>query len=179
MQQLTQTSQVVPLLCCMALVSSWQVVIDSAVGCAGGKWGRISSFTENKSLFSVAWPSLPSSVQTSRSSQSLTSSASCVLLYSLFCSANNTVILSNIITISNSCFLWEYIVKCNLFLWSKLNFQHYYSSLQCHMILQKSFKYETLEHKRVISNTGIFVAIANNTLYGSKSFLLCQKSLGY
>ncbi len=33
----------------------------------------------------------------------------------------------------------------------------------------------------VISNTGIFVAIANNTLYGSKLyiFLLCQKSLGY
>ncbi len=35
--------------------------------------------------------------------------------------------------------------------------------------------------KAVISNTGIFVAIANNTLYGSKLsiFLLCQKSLGY
>ncbi len=33
----------------------------------------------------------------------------------------------------------------------------------------------------VISNTGIFVAIDNNTLYGSKLyiFLLCQKSLGY
>ncbi len=33
--------------------------------------------------------------------------------------------------------------------------------------------------KAVISNTGIFVAIANNTLYGSKLyiFLLCQKSL--
>ncbi len=31
----------------------------------------------------------------------------------------------------------------------------------------------------VISNTGIFVAIDNNTLYGSKLyiFLLCQKSL--
>ncbi len=35
--------------------------------------------------------------------------------------------------------------------------------------------------KAVISNTGIFVAIDNNTLYGSKLyiFLLCQKSLGY
>ncbi len=35
--------------------------------------------------------------------------------------------------------------------------------------------------KPVISNTGIFVAVANNTLYGSKLliFLLCQKSLGY
>ncbi len=34
-------------------------------------------------------------------------------------------------------FPFEYIVKCNLLLWSKL--KHYYSSLQCHMILQKSF----------------------------------------
>ncbi len=35
--------------------------------------------------------------------------------------------------------------------------------------------------KAVISNTGIFVAIDNNTLYGSKLsvFLLCHKSLGY
>ncbi len=32
-----------------------------------------------------------------------------------------------------------YIVKCNLFLWSKLNFQHHYPSLQCHIIFQKSF----------------------------------------
>ncbi len=30
-------------------------------------------------------------------------------------------------------------LKCNLFLWLKLNFQHHYSSLQCHMIFQKSF----------------------------------------
>ncbi len=36
-------------------------------------------------------------------------------------------------------FLFEYIFKGNLFLWSNLNFQHHYSSLQCHMILQKSF----------------------------------------
>ncbi len=33
-------------------------------------------------------------------------------------------------------FVFEYMLKCNLFLWSKLNFQHHYSSLQCHMILQ-------------------------------------------
>ncbi len=35
--------------------------------------------------------------------------------------------------------------------------------------------------KPVLSHWGIFVAIANNTLYGSKLlfFLLCQKSLGY
>ncbi len=35
--------------------------------------------------------------------------------------------------------------------------------------------------KPVLSRWGIFVAIDNNTLYGSKLsiFLLCQKSLGY
>ncbi len=35
--------------------------------------------------------------------------------------------------------------------------------------------------KSVISSTGIFVAIANNILYGSKLtiFILCQKLLGY
>ncbi len=37
------------------------------------------------------------------------------------------------------CLLVECIVKCHLFLWCKLNFQHHFSSLQCHMILQKSF----------------------------------------
>ncbi len=45
-------------------------------------------------------------------------------------------------------FLWECIVKCNLFLWSKLNFQHHYSSIQCHMILQKlkNLNYSILIH---------------------------------
>ncbi len=33
--------------------------------------------------------------------------------------------------------------------------------------------------KPVISSMVIFVAIANNILYGSKLFILCQKSLGY
>ncbi len=28
------------------------------------------------------------------------------------------------------------MLKCNLFLWSKLYFQHHYSSLQCHMIFR-------------------------------------------
>ncbi len=42
----------------------------------------------------------------------------------------------NIITISNNWFLLEYILKCNLFLRSKLYFQHHYSSLQCHMIFR-------------------------------------------
>ncbi len=46
-----------------------------------------------------------------------------------------TVILWNIITIQNTCFLFQiYIVKLHLFLWSKLNFQHHYPSLQCQMI---------------------------------------------
>jgi len=31
--------------------------------------------------------------------------------------------------IKNDGFIFEYILKSNLFLWSKLNFQHYYSSL--------------------------------------------------
>jgi len=35
-------------------------------------------------------------------------------------------------------FLCENMVKCGLFLWSKLSFQHYYSSFQSHTILQKS-----------------------------------------
>jgi len=33
----------------------------------------------------------------------------------------------------------------------KLNFQHHYSSLQCHMILQKSLKYGDLLLKRHFS----------------------------
>ncbi len=48
----------------------------------------------------------------------------------------NTLILWNIVTTQNNRFLCEYIVKCNLFLWSKLYFQHHYSSLQCHMIFR-------------------------------------------
>ncbi len=38
-----------------------------------------------------------------------------------------------------------------------------------------------MEHKPVLSHWGIFVAIANNILYGLKLyiFLLCQKSLAY
>ncbi len=32
--------------------------------------------------------------------------------------------------------MWIYVVKCNLFLWSKLYFHHHNSSLQCHMIFR-------------------------------------------
>ncbi len=42
----------------------------------------------------------------------------------------------NIIRTLNSCFLCEYVLNCNLFLWSKLYFQHHYCSLQCHMIFR-------------------------------------------
>jgi len=41
-----------------------------------------------------------------------------------------------------------YFLKCHLFL-AKLNFQHHYSSLQCHMILQKSFPYADLVLKKL------------------------------
>ncbi len=38
-----------------------------------------------------------------------------------------------------------YIVKCNLFLWwQRWIFSSHYSSLKCHMILQKSFRYADL-----------------------------------
>ncbi len=33
-------------------------------------------------------------------------------------------------------FLCEYVLKCNLFLWLNLYFQHHYCSLQCHMIFR-------------------------------------------
>ncbi len=55
---------------------------------------------------------------------------SCIYLF------KNTVKLWNIIVIYNSCFLCEYVLNCNLFLWSKLYFQHHYCSLQCHMIFR-------------------------------------------
>ncbi len=42
----------------------------------------------------------------------------------------------NIIALLNSCFPCEYMLKCNLFLWSKLYFQHHYCSLQSHMIFR-------------------------------------------
>ncbi len=48
----------------------------------------------------------------------------------------NTGKIVNIIVILNSCFLCEYLLKYNLFLWSKLYYQHHYCSLQCHMIFR-------------------------------------------
>ncbi len=39
--------------------------------------------------------------------------------------AAKTVILWKIITSLISCYIFEYIVKCNLFLWSKPIFQHH------------------------------------------------------
>ncbi len=40
----------------------------------------------------------------------------------------------NIITVQNNFSVWIY-----LFLWSKLYFQHHYSSLQCHMIFRNHY----------------------------------------
>ncbi len=61
---------------------------------------------------------------------------SCIYLIK---NAVKSVILWNI-KILNNCFIFEYLFSnvihsCNV----KQNFQHHYSSLQCHMILQKSF----------------------------------------
>ncbi len=39
--------------------------------------------------------------------------------------SNNVIYYYNL----KKCFLCEYLLKCNSFLWSKLNFQHHYSSL--------------------------------------------------
>ncbi len=41
-----------------------------------------------------------------------------------------------------------------------------------------NFIFMTLEHKTVVSSTGIFGVIDNNTLYGSKLYICisCQKS---
>ncbi len=62
---------------------------------------------------------------------------------SLFCSARlhlyDQKYIKNIeifLQFLNRCFLCEYLLNCNLFLWSKLYFQHHYSSLQCHMIFR-------------------------------------------
>ncbi len=46
------------------------------------------------------------------------------------------VILWNIFRMWSRCFLCEYLLKYNLFMWSKLYFHHHYSSLQCHMIFR-------------------------------------------
>ncbi len=52
---------------------------------------------------------------------------------------------------------------------------------QCQQHRRLSVRMCPWSTKPVISSTGVFVAIANNTLYGSKLyiFLLCQKSLEY
>ncbi len=62
---------------------------------------------------------------------------------SLFCSPRLHLLdqkysknFKNIITILKQLFLCEYMLNCHLFLWSKLYFQHHYSSLQCHMIFR-------------------------------------------
>ncbi len=58
----------------------------------------------------------------------------------------------------------------------KVSFDYYYF-----FISNDYLTFVTLDHKTSLKSLGIFVAIANNTLYGLKLyiFLLCQKSLAY
>ncbi len=65
----------------------------------------------------------------------------------LFDNKCSKVIMWNIITISNCC-LFEYIVISNCSCEANLYFQHHYPSLQCLMILQKSFSYADLLLKK-------------------------------
>jgi len=44
--------------------------------------------------------------------------------------------------------MWVQSVKKNIPVMAKLKFQHHYSSLQCHMILQKSFEYADLMRRK-------------------------------
>ncbi len=53
-----------------------------------------------------------------------------------------TVKLWNIMTISSVSSLCEYVLNCNLFLWSKLYFKHHYCSLPCHMIFRNHYYYQ-------------------------------------
>ncbi len=60
----------------------------------------------------------------------------------------------------------------------KVSFDYYYYFFSNDYLTFVTLAWST---KPVLSRWGIFVAIANNTLYGSKLyiFLLCQKSLAY
>ncbi len=60
----------------------------------------------------------------------------------------------------------------------KVSFDYYYFFISNDYLTFVTLAWST---KPVLSRWGIFVAIANNTLYGLKLyiFLLCQKSLAY
>ncbi len=60
----------------------------------------------------------------------------------------------------------------------KVSFDYYYFFISNDYLTFVTLAWST---KPVLSRWGIFVAIANNTLYGSKLyiFILCQKSLAY
>ncbi len=59
----------------------------------------------------------------------------------------------------------------------KVSFDYYYFFISNDYLTFVTLAWST----KPVSRWGIFVAIANNTLYGSKLyiFLLCQKSLAY
>ncbi len=92
---------------------------------------------------------------------------------------NKTVILWNIITISNNCFLFEYIVKCNLFLWCKAEFSASLLQSSVILILQKSFWYADLMLKKhslsmlkTIGLLHIFVVNLINRKFKRTAFIL-------
>ncbi len=84
----------------------------------------------------------------------------------------------NIITISNSCFLCEYLLNCNVFLWSKLHFQHHYSSLQCHMIFRNHSNIQKFG-VRFLKSYKLILLFSNDALNSSKvtakTFITLQK----
>jgi len=78
------------------------------------------------------------------------------------------------ITILNNSFLFEYIskIKC-VPVMTKLDFQHHYSSLQCHMSLEKSFLCPALvlnkkKKKNIDSSMVIIIIMVNVSYYYGK-----------
>ncbi len=65
------------------------------------------------------------------------------LVESLWCAIRNLHQLWHLTTVKNTVQIFTYIFFY-YFCDAKLNFQHHYSSLQCHMTLQKSYWYADL-----------------------------------
>ncbi len=100
----------------------------------------------------------------------------------------NTVksfILCNIITVPKNCFQSEYIVTCHLLLWSKLKFQHHYSSLQFNSI--QDYLYSAFHDTIVATQLYRKLSFYNrfiyfwNLIYLSilHGHMILQKSLSY
>ncbi len=78
----------------------------------------------------------------------------------------NTVILWNILLFKITVFFFKYIFNVIYSCDVKLNFQHHYSSLQCHMILQKSFS-----NMLIWQETFLIIINAENKLCLSNCFM--------